>query len=418
MMSRPQLLRAIGAQSTSTFANQVVAFVIPWLVLARTGSALDAGAVLFATGVAAVAGTLVGGVVVDRIGGRATSLLSDGLSLLTVLALPAALLADAVPLWFVIVTQVLGVLFDGPGKVARDTLIPSAARHDDVPIVRAASMKESFQNVATLLGPLAAGVLVATGGEVGALLVAAAVFGIAMLLACGIVRAPRPPARALTVRSTLQDVRDGFGYLRREPLLGPLMVLLAVWVAAYVPLTTIVLPAWFVLDGRSAGELGVFLGVQALGAILGGFAFAAVGPRLRPHRAFVVSGLASKLVLAALLLTEQGTAAAVAVGFAIGFTGAAQLPIINMAVYSRVPEHLLGRVNGAAWTLVLAMLPVGSLAFGALVTATSPATGIAVVVVGSLVIVGAFWVLPSMRLVDEPAPAHDPVRDEAEAVAA
>lgn len=64
-----QLMRAIGAQSASTLANQVVAFVIPWLVLSRTGSALDAGAVAFATGLAAVVGTLFGGVIVDRIGG-------------------------------------------------------------------------------------------------------------------------------------------------------------------------------------------------------------------------------------------------------------------------------------------------------------------------------------------------------------
>ena len=114
-----QLLRAIAAQSASTLANQIVAFVIPWLVLVRTGSALNAGTVAFATGVAAVIGTVGGGVIVDRIGARATSLLSDMLSLVTVVAVPVALLADFLPLWFILVTQTLGILFDGPGKHAR-----------------------------------------------------------------------------------------------------------------------------------------------------------------------------------------------------------------------------------------------------------------------------------------------------------
>lgn len=56
-----RLLRTVSSQSLSTFGNQIVAFVIPWLVLSRTGSALNAGGVAFSTGVAAVFGTLLGG---------------------------------------------------------------------------------------------------------------------------------------------------------------------------------------------------------------------------------------------------------------------------------------------------------------------------------------------------------------------
>ncbi|HYH32341.1 MAG TPA: MFS transporter [Pseudonocardia sp.] len=397
-----QLLRAIGAQSASTLANQVVAFVVPWLVLSRTGSALDAGTVAFATGTAAVVGTLFGGVIVDRIGGRATSLLSDALSLVTVLALPVALFLDALPLWLILVTQTVGVLFDGPGKVARDTLVPSTARHDGVPLIRAASLQETLKSSATLLGPLAAGALVVATGESPTLLVAAGVFVVAMLLVRGVARPSRAPARPpLSATAALRDIREGFGHLLREPLLGPLTLLLTVWVAVYVPLSTIVLPAWFVLSGQSASSLGVFLGALALGSILGGFGFTAIGHRVRPFRWFLVTGVVSKVVLGMLLLTGPGTKEAVTVAFAIGLTGAGQLPIINAAFYSRTPEHLLGRVDGAGWTLVLAALPVASLGFGWLVNATSPAVGIAVIATGSLVMVGVFGVHPAMRLLDD-----------------
>lgn len=397
-----QLLRAIGAQSASTLANQVVAFVIPWLVLSRTGSALDAGTVAFATGAAAVVGTLFGGVIVDRIGGRAASLLSDALSLVTVLALPVALFLDVLPLWLIVVTQTVGVLFDGPGKVARDTLVPGTARHDGVPLIRAASLQETLKGIATLLGPLAAGVLVATTGEGPTLLLAAGVFVVAMLLVRGVARPLRAPARPpLSVTAALRDVREGFAYLLHEPLLGPLTLLLTVWVAVYVPLSTIVLPAWFVLSGQDATALGVFLGALALGSILGGFGFTAIGPRVRPFRWFLVTGVVSKLVLGMLLLTAPGTVEAVAVALAIGLTSAGQLPIINAAFYSRTPEHLLGRVNGAGWTLVLAALPVASLGFGWLVNTTSAAVGIAVVATGSLVMVGVVGVHPAMRLLDD-----------------
>jgi len=53
------------------------------------------------------------------------------------------------------------VLFDGPGMVARDALVPRVAREDDVPLVRATSLQETLQNTAQFVGPLAAGLLIA-----------------------------------------------------------------------------------------------------------------------------------------------------------------------------------------------------------------------------------------------------------------
>lgn len=401
-----QVLRAVSAQSSSSFANQIVAFVVPWLVLARTGSALNAGTVAFTTGVAAVLGTVIGGVVIDRIGPRRTSLLSDALSLVTVVALPVALLADFLPLWLIIATQTLGIFFDGPGKVARDTLVPTVAARDAVPLVRVASLQESLQGVATLVGPLAAGLAIAALGESAALLIAAGVFAIAMLLVSGIERDEVAHATTLTLRGATADMREGFSYLLREPLLGPLTLLLIAWVASFVPLMSIVLPAWFVFDGQPAGALGLFLGAQALGGILGGLAFAAIGPKVRPYRWFIASNVASKAALGAVLLTRPGSAAAVAVALLMGLTAAGQLPIINTAYYTRTPKHILGRVNAAGWTLVLAALPFASLLMGWLVNAASPSTGIAVVLGANVVMIGIFCAIPAMRLVDERPDEH------------
>ena len=85
LLGANQLLRVMASQSASTYANQVIAFVIPWLVLTRTGSALNAGTVAFAMGAAALIGTLTGGLVTDRIGGRKVSIIADALSLITAL---------------------------------------------------------------------------------------------------------------------------------------------------------------------------------------------------------------------------------------------------------------------------------------------------------------------------------------------
>lgn len=407
LWSARRLLLTISSQSASTFANQVVAFVIPWLVLSRTGSALNAGGVAFATGIASVFGTLFGGVIVDRIGGRRTAIISDALSLVTVLALVAALVAGFVPLWLIVVTQVLGVLFDGPGMVARDALVPRVAREDDVPLVRASSLQETLQNTALFIGPLAAGLLIAAVAEQGTLLVAAVMFAAAMALIAGLERQRLHHDQRLTAARALADVRQGFRFIVTEPLLGPLTWLLVAWVAVYVPLSTLIFPAWFNFARESAGALGLFLGVQALGGVLGGLAFAAVGPRVSKFRWFVATGLVATALLAALLATEPGSAAAVALSFGIGLVAAGSLPIINTAYYSRTPEELLGRVNGTSFAMVLTVLPFSSLAFGWLVNATAPETAITLVVAANAVMVAAFALVPAMRLVDAPAPARE-----------
>jgi hypothetical protein len=402
LWSARRLRLTVSSQSSSTFANQLVAFVIPWLVLSRTGSALNAGAVAFATGIASVAGTLFGGVIVDRVGGRRTALISDALSLVTVLALVVALVVDFVPLWLIVVTQTLGVLFDGPGMVARDALLPRVAREDGVPLVRATSIQETLQNIAQFVGPLAAGFLIAVVAEQGTLLVAAGLFLAAMALIAGLERQRLTHDQPMTAAGALADVREGFRFIATEPLLGPLTFLLVAWVAVYVPLSTLVFPAWFNFARQGAGALGVFLGAQALGAILGGLVFAAVGPRISRFWWFVPTNLTATALLAALLATEPGSAVAVALSFAVGLVSAGSLPIINTAYYSRTPEELLGRVNGTSFAMVLAALPFSALAFGWLINATSPETAIAVVVAGNAVVVAVFALLPAMRLIDEP----------------
>jgi hypothetical protein len=71
----------------------------------------------------------------------------------------------------------------------------------------------------------------------------------------------------------------------------------------------------------------------------------------------------SKAALASLLLSRPGAAPAVAIAFLIGLTAAGRLPIINTAYYTRTPTHILGRVNAAGWTLMLAAPPFAPLRF-------------------------------------------------------
>jgi MFS family permease len=395
------LLRVLGAQSASTYANQVVAFVMPWLVLSRTGSAVSAGGVVFAMGATAVVGSVFGGVIVDRLGGRQASLISDVLSLLTVVVVAVALLFNYFALWLVVASQMLGVLFDGSGAIAKDVLVPHTARDDAIPLIRAGSVQESLQNAAMFAGPLSAGLLVAWLHEGNTLLLAAALFGLCIFLIFGL-KYPRPRHdHRLTAREAFAEFREGVVFLAKEPLLGPLSLLGVLLICFIAPLTTVVFPAWFVLAREGANDLGIFLGAQALGTIVGGAGFATLSTRVSSRKWFISTNLGYAAGLLALSFTQPGSLLAVGISFLAGMASAGWFPIINTAYYARAPEQILGRVNGAAFTLYWVVVSPVSLLLGVLVGATSARIGLVVCAAGLGLLGIAASLMPFMKLLDE-----------------
>lgn len=401
LLGAHQLLRVVGAQSASTYANQVVAFVVPWLILSQTGSALNAGGVVFAMGATAVIGSVFGGVIVDRIGGRQASMIADGLSLLTVVLLAGTLLSDYFALWLVVASQMLGVLFDGPGAIAKDVMVPRTARDDKVPLIRAGSLQESLQNAAMFAGPLSAGLLVAWLNEGNTLLLAAALFGLCIFLIFGL-KHPKPRHdHPLTLKKVFTDLYEGIVFLAKEPLLGPISILGVLLMCFIAPLTTVIFPAWFVLANEGANDLGIFLGAQALGTIVGGMGFAAVSTKVSSRKWFIFTNIGYAVGLFGLYFTQPGSVPAVCISFLAGMASAGWFPIINTAFYARAPERILGRVNGAAFTLYWVVVSPASLLLGLLVSTTSPRTGILVSAIGLGLLGAGAYLMSSMKLLDE-----------------
>jgi hypothetical protein len=89
------------------------------------------------------------------------SIQSDSLSAVTLLVIPVGLWTDTLPLWLIIGSQVAGVLFDGPGVVARNTLLAATARGDRIVTTSATSLQKTLQSSATFVGPLVGSFLLA-----------------------------------------------------------------------------------------------------------------------------------------------------------------------------------------------------------------------------------------------------------------
>lgn len=397
-----QLLTIMSAQSASTYANQVIALVIPWLILTRTGNAASAGTIAFAMGIASLAGTLVGGLVTDRIGGRRVSILADGLSMITALALAVALWTGAFSLWLVAITQILGVFFDGPGNIAKSSTVPAAAGEENVPITRAMGLTQTLQGIATFVGPITAGLLIAAFGEANTLLVTTVLFGLSILLATRLRKRVITHEQPMSVRQTYRDMREAVQFLVHEPFLGKMQLVGPLMGAVIVPISALIIPAWFVFAQQSSRALGVFLAAGAVGGTIGGLVFAAVAQKL-PQRTWLVGATSLYAVaLLGLFFTRPGSVAAIVVGFFAGSMMSVMFAVPFSAFYSRTPQHLLGRVGslGAAHGSLMGAL--ASLGFGYLLHNLSAPAALLVSAIGMAAVALLLGTAPFMRHLDTP----------------
>lgn len=406
LLSAKQLLRAMASQSVSVYANQVIAFVVPWLVLTRTGSAANAGLVAFAMGAAMLIGGLLGGIATDRLGGRKVSIIADALSLITAAALAIALFVDFFAIWFVIITQILGVLFDGPGTIAKNTTIPAAAAEGKVPVVRAMGIQQTLQNMAMFIGPISAGTLIAVLTESFTLALASVLFLFAIYLVARMPRKIMTHEHPMSFKQAFRDMKEAVSFLKKDPYLGKMTLFGPFYAFVIMPASTILFPAWFVFADQSAASLGAFLGIQAIGGMIGGFIFAALAPKVSQQKWLVGATSLYALSFLAQSFLQAGSILTYVIAFLAGlvFTGIMAIPYTSF--YVRTPERFLGRTNSIGMATGALVAALASLFFGWLVNGTSPQTGLlAAAIVMGLVALGAAT-FPFMKYLDLP-PAPD-----------
>ena len=408
-----QLLTILSAQSVSTYANQVIALVVPWLILTRTGNAASAGLIAFIMGIAALAGTLLGGLVTDRIGGRRVSMLADGLSLVTALALAVALWFDFFSLWFVAITQVLGVFFDGPGHIAKVSTVPEAAKEEEIPITRAMGLTQTLQGIAMFIGPITAGLLIAAFGEANTLLAATILFLLSIVLATRLRKRIMSHEHPMSARQAYRDMREAVQFLVKEPFLGKMQLVGPLMGAVIVPISALVFPAWFVFAHQNSQALGVFLGAGAIGGMVGGALFAALAQKLAQRTWLVGATALYGLALLLLYFLQPGSVVAIGVSFLAGLMLSVMFAVPYTAFYSRTPQKLLGRVGSLGAANGALMGALASLGFGWLMYAVSAPTALLVCafIMGSIAL--ALATLPFMRLLDKPADPADIEQKEA-----
>jgi MFS family permease len=382
-----------SARFLTSMAALMTGVAVGWQVYDLTHSTLALGLVglmEFAPGLLLV---LVTGTAADRFNRRAIMSICQASEAVCAATLTALSLAGIVSAW-AILALVVGI---GTGRAfyrpASQSLLPNLVPRSD--LASAIAWSSSSMQVATILGPVAGGLLYGIGPEVA--------YGTAFLFLVSasllLTRVPKPEQKSLREKPSLKTLAGGFRYLWHEKIvLGATSLdLFAVLLGG----ATALLPA-YARDILETGPWG--LGLLRAGPAMGALVVA-VWLAMRPLKQNAGTVMFATVVLFGLATIGFGLSRIVWLSVIMlalmGATDVVSVFIRQTLVQIWTPDAVRGRVTAVNSIFIGASNELG--AFRAGVVATFIGTVPAVVVGGiGTVAVAAIWyrLFPALRNAD------------------
>jgi MFS family permease len=429
------LAGVLAAMLVAMTGTRVSAIALPWFVLVTTGSATKTGLAAFCEMAPYVLAKALSGPVLDRIGTRLVSWTADLASAVAAALVPVCYLLGMLPFWALLALVAVIGMVRGPGDLAKQVMVPEAADRSRVPLERATGLSGATERLASTVGPVAGGALIAltspmTGLAVNAVCFALGSLVVAIVLPRGMGGRPKPdttvtdtdpaptatdatPTGATAPPATGAPARDGYardGYWRRladgarfirgDRLLLAIAVLVAVTNLLDAAFVSVMLPVWAERSGNGPQAIGLLGGTMGGTAIAGSLIAATVAHRMPRGPVLLLGNLAAGAPRFLVLASDAPMWALVAVFGVSGFGAGFLNPIIGAAIFERIPRPLLGRVTSLVASMAWAGMPLGALVGGVGVTALGLAP--VLVISGGLYAVAAvlLGIRPEWRRMD------------------
>jgi MFS family permease len=257
--------------------------------------------------------------------------------------------------------------------VANTTYIPQVVPREQL---TARNSLMSGTDAATQLGgPSVAGGVVQLLGAPAALLIDAASYLVSGVLMWSLPRASRPPGTRAPIR---QQIREGWHYVVRHPLMRPMMIDATATNFACGMLLTLT-PLYVVRElGASPTAYGLVLASEGLGALVGASVGSRLGRRFGTGRLLLA---AATLSVPSVLVMPLGHGAVGMVAFAVGNALFAFWTVM-LSVITRTyrqqqsPPELLARVMATVRFVSWSVIPMGGFLAGWLAAHVGSRTGL------------------------------------------
>ena len=381
-----------GGQTISLTGTWMTRVATGWLVYRLTGSALLLGTVSFAGQIPTFLVAPFAGVWVDRLDKRQVLVWTQTLSMLQSLALAALTLSGHITIPVLLALSVLqGCVnaFDMPGRQSFMVMMVEDKRD----LQNAIAINSSMVNVARLIGPSLAGMLIAVSSEGWCFLIDGISY-IAVIISLLMMRLYTPEIKRKAT-SMLAELTAGWTYVSEFLPIRTILMLFAVVSLMGMPFVVLMpIFAKVVLRG-GPHTLGFLMAAMGLGALVSALSLAARRNvrglvRMIPIAAAVFGlglvgfGLSRVFWLSMLMVFIAG------MGMMQGMAAS------NTVIQTIVTDDKRGRVMSYYTMAFMGMAPFGSLLAGGMAHKFgAPWT---VIMNGSVVMLGAAWFVTRLPL--------------------
>jgi len=352
----------LSGQSCALVGYWIQQVALSWLVYRLTGSATLLGVMSFAANLPVLVLAPFAGLWSDRFNRHRMMLATQVLEMLQAVALAALAFSGLVETWHVIaLTAMLGTCVAVELPVRHAYLLELIGDREDLP--NAVAMTSLIANCGRLVGPAAAGVLIARYSEATCFLINALTY-IAVLASFAFIRA-RPQRALASHPPALSGLKEGVQYAWRAIPIRLLLALLAVVALSAAPYSTLMPALVHEVYAGNAETLGFLVGAAGMGAVCGTLALAA-RRNVRGLTRFIIAAVliagGALIALSWSRLMILSLALMALVGFGILVISVS----INMILQTIVDDDKRGRVMSLYTAAFLGMVPFGGLIAGML----------------------------------------------------
>lgn len=332
-----------------------------WLVLELTQSPFALGFVSTLQFLPFTVLSLFGGLIADRFPKRSLLLVTQVVGLLQAAVFALLIATGLIQIWHIYVLAVLQGITNAIDNPVRQAIAVEVVGKED--LVNAVGLNSVQFNMARIVGPAVAGLLIGKFGTAPALFINAASFiaaivGLILMHQSEFHNVPRP-----LIGRPVQQLREGLAYAWHTPV-----VLLALLVVAFIGTfgynfnTVLPLLAKFVLNTNAEG-FGTMTAAFGIGSLFGALR-TAVSSGVSIRRLLLASFSFS--VILALLAITPSFLIALPLLVALGYAGVSFGTTANSLVQLNVPDELRGRVMSLYVLLFIGTTPLGSFLIGSI----------------------------------------------------
>jgi MFS family permease len=332
-----------------------------WLVLQLTDSPLRLGLIGTFQFAPVLVFAVAAGAVADRLPKRRLILATQALLAAQALTLALLIATGTVRYWHVAVLALVMGVANTLDMPARQSFIVEMVGKED--LVNAVALNSAAFNAARIVGPAAAGLLIASAGIAPAFLLNGLTFVMVIVALLGVKTEGWPRARHGT--TILEEMAEGVRYAARTPRIAVVLGLLMV-VSLCVFNFSILVPllARDVLHEGPEG-FGFLMAALGLGAVSGALSLAAFGRQPLGLDGIVATGAVASAATLGLAPVRHFWLAALLL-VVVGYAAIVFMASCNTTLQLTAPDELRGRVMSLHTLAFAGVFPFGSFLVGAI----------------------------------------------------